>query len=205
MLRSTDSTINAVRPIITTHADHEYTMNTLQLETPRLLLTAMQATDRDFFFALNHNQEAMRYIDDPRTDNNIDTRFSERLLDWTAEASHWLTLIIRKKDDGTPMGMHGFLPEWVPYRQAELGYMMLPQWHGQGFALEATRAVVDYAFKTCGFHKLKATVTQGNLASERLLKRAGFQLEGRLRDNFQLGGEWYDDMKYGLLASDLRP
>lgn len=180
-------------------------MTELVLETPRLLLTTLQPGDRDFFFAMNHNLQAMRYIDDPRSDANIDERFISRLQDWTPESGHWLTLIMRKRDDGQPIGMHGFLAEWDPYRQAELGYMMLPEWHGQGFALEATRAVVNYAFEQCCFHKLVATVTDGNQASSHLLERAGFQLEGRLRDNFRLGGEWVDDLKYGLLAHDPRP
>jgi RimJ/RimL family protein N-acetyltransferase len=37
-----------------------------------------------------------------------------------------------------------------------------------------------------------------------LLNKLGFVQEGRLRDNFQLAGTWYDDIKLGLLASEFQ-
>lgn len=64
--------------------------------------------------------------------------------------------------------------------------------------------MLDFAVNACGFHKLTATVTAGNLASRGLLESCGFQLEGTLRDNYRLAGQWCDDWLFGLLAAEFQ-
>ena len=45
---------------------------------------------------------------------------------------------------------------------------------------------------------------RGQPASRGLLESCGFQLEGTLRDNFRLAGQWYDDWLFGLLAAEFQ-
>jgi RimJ/RimL family protein N-acetyltransferase len=52
---------------------------------------------------------------------------------------------------------------------------------------------------------MKATVTEGNIASASLLERVGFIQEGRIRDNFKLNQQWHNDLIYGLLNSEFSP
>lgn len=51
----------------------------------------------------------------------------------------------------------------------------------------------------CEFHKLKASVVEGNWASRRVLEHSGFELEGTLRDNYLLRGQWVNDWVFGRL------
>lgn len=111
---------------------------------------------------------------------------------------------MREKASEDAVGMTGFRPQWHPYRQAEVGYGSLPLAQGKGYGKESLRAVLDFAFNACDFHKLTATVTEGNIASRRLLESCGFLLEGTLRDNYQLAGQWRDDWQFGLLVSEFR-
>lgn len=61
------------------------------------------------------------------------------------------------------MGITGFRPHWAPYRQAEVGYGSLPSGRGPGLWQKSLQAVLDFAVNACGFHKLTATVTAGNV------------------------------------------
>ena len=86
--------------------------------------------------------------------------------------------------------------------QAEIGYTFAPGWQGRGYATEAVRAVLDHLFHVKGLHRVSAECDARNVASSRVLERAGFQREGRLRQHTWIKGEWTDDLLYGLLETD---
>lgn len=60
----------------------------------------------------------------------------------------------------------------------------------------------DYAFNEGGIRRLTATVTVGNLASRALLEKAGFVLEGELRENYWLAERWQNDWIFSLLKHE---
>jgi RimJ/RimL family protein N-acetyltransferase len=177
-------------------------MTIVTLETPRLLLTQLCHEDWPFFLQLHRVPEVLRFISDHQSDDELQIRFASRLGAWSKESEQHLCLTVQEKQSGNKIGIYMFMPHWQPFRQTELGYLFFPASQGRGYALEATRAMIEFGFVTCGFHKLIATVTAGNEPSVKLLQKAGFVQEGRLRDNFKLGGNWYDDLKFGLLEAD---
>lgn len=174
----------------------------MHLTTPRLSLHTMTEADWPLFLQLQQDPRVMAFVADPCSEETIRAHFEARLPAWDKTSHHWLCLVIREKATGAALGVTGFLPEWEPFRQAEMGYMMLPEAQGQGYASEALAAVCEFAFDTCGFHRLKALVVEGNRASRRVLEKCGFEWEGTLKDNYQLAGEWESDW---LLARVNRP
>jgi RimJ/RimL family protein N-acetyltransferase len=176
----------------------------MKLVTERLILESITADDWPLFLRLYQDPEVIRYIADPLSEAEIRMRFEARLPAWDKYGEQWLCLVMREKASEDAVGMTGFRPQWHPYRQAEVGYGSLPLAQGKGYGKESLRAVLDFAFNACDFHKLTATVTEGNIASRRLLESCGFLLEGTLRDNYQLAGQWRDDWQFGLLVSEFR-
>jgi RimJ/RimL family protein N-acetyltransferase len=176
----------------------------IELESERLRMTQVAEADWEFFHRVHTTAEVMRYISDPLTDEEIRARFDVRLLPWDKEQPHWLSLVIREKSSGAAAGITGMRPEWMPYQQAEVGFLLLPEFQGRGYAGESLSSVISFAFGECRFHKLKALVTGGNEPSCRALERVGFQREGVIRDNFQLYGQWKDDVLFGLLEHEAR-
>jgi RimJ/RimL family protein N-acetyltransferase len=73
--------------------------------------------------------------------------------------------------------MHHHDPE---RRTIEIGYWLLPRARGHGIATNVARALADYAF-TLGVRRVRARVIVGNVASERVLERAGFTREDVIR------------------------
>ncbi|MGC8402104.1 GNAT family N-acetyltransferase [Enterobacter mori] len=115
-------------------------------------------------------------------------------------AAHWLCLTVRDTDSQAPLGITGYI-----HREedcAEVGFLFAPAAHGKGYGFESLRALCDYAFLQGGIRRLTATVTAGNIASKRVLEKTGFQLEGELRENYYLGGQWQNDWLFGLLKHE---
>jgi RimJ/RimL family protein N-acetyltransferase len=172
----------------------------VKIVTPRLSAESLSEADWPFFLALEQNPEVMRYVDDSRPEGEIREAFESRLPPWTPGAEHWLCLLVRETATGMPVGLTGYI-----HREpdcAEVGFLFAPEAHGRGFATESLRAVCDFAFTTGEIRRLIATVTEGNSASRRVLEKAGFVLEGELRESFLIGGKWHNDWVLGLLRHE---
>jgi ribosomal-protein-alanine N-acetyltransferase len=73
-----------------------------------------------------------------------------------------------------------------------LGYAVAEDKQGNGFATEAVRAVVQYAFTEIKLHRVMANYIPTNEKSGKVLKRAGFVVEGYAHDYLYLNGKWQD-------------
>ncbi|TON84374.1 GNAT family N-acetyltransferase, partial [Vibrio parahaemolyticus] len=86
---------------------------------------------------------------------------------------HWLCLTIFDANTQQPIGITGFVLE---EDKAEVGYLLLPEFHGQQFGTETLNALLHWAETTHDILRFSATVTEGNVASERVLTKCGFEL-----------------------------
>ena len=84
----------------------------------------------------------------------------------------------------------------------EMGYLLHPDYWGQGIVTEAARALINLAFKELGLHKIELTCFGYNLQSQRVAEKLGFTLEARIRDRKDAQGNRCDDLRYGLLKSE---
>src|SRR6266498_2626432 len=86
--------------------------------------------------------------------------------------------------DGAAAGGIGvFLQEDVERYSAEIGYWLGEAYWGRGLATSAVQRFTEYAFEAFGLCRIYATVFAWNPASCRVLEKAGYQLEGRLRQS----------------------
>ncbi|MFF8770204.1 GNAT family N-acetyltransferase [Kitasatospora sp. NPDC015120] len=89
-----------------------------------------------------------------------------------------------------------------PHGAAHLGYALRRDVWGLGYAGEVVGLLRDLAFGPLGLHRLEARADVGNAASIRVLTRAGFRLEGRVRHDYRRHDGWRDAYQYALLADD---
>ena len=89
------------------------------------------------------------------------------------------------------------------YRQnAELGYWLAEPFWGRGIITEAVRAMVRYGFEAYPLHRIHAEVFARNAASGRVLEKAGFTYEARLRSNVIKDGQLLDSLVYSILRDE---
>lgn len=106
--------------------------------------------------------------------------------------------------DGDAVGGIGFvLSHDVERVSSEVGYWLGEAVWGRGIATEALIAITRYAIEAHGFTRLFALPFAHNVASCRVLEKAGYSLEARLRNSAIKEGRICDQLQYAFIASEL--
>ena len=168
------------------------------LETERLVLRPIETADWRVLFPIMSDPVVMAHWDSVEIEDPdlVERMIAAEMEDMAAEvAFHWA---IERQGSGAFLGACDLSDiDWRHHR-GEVGFVLArPAW-GQGYGLEAMRAVVDHA-AALGLKRLWARAHAGNLRSERLLQRLGFEEEGYLRGHIQRAGERRDCKIFGLL------
>jgi RimJ/RimL family protein N-acetyltransferase len=172
------------------------------LETERLRLRPFADADADDLFALQSNVHVLRYWDSPPwVDRTSVARFLARCQQMAEEGSGARVAIERTCDQAF-VGWCTF-NSWNPdFRSASLGYCLGQAAWGRGYATEAARALLEWAFDTLDLNRVQAEADTRNVASARVLEKLGFVLEGTLREDCIVNGDVSDSWVYGLLRRD---
>lgn len=105
--------------------------------------------------------------------------------------------------DGRASGSIGYdRDEDVFCRAAEVGYWLGRAHWGRGIATAALEVLGDHVFATTDIVRLYAGVFAWNPASARVLEKAGYVLEGRLRSAVWKDGELVDELLYARVRED---
>ena len=87
----------------------------------------------------------------------------------------------------------------VARRSAEIGYWLGEEVWGRGIATDALLAVTDYAFANFDLCRLYANVFAWNPAPARVLEKAGYSFEGRLKRSVTKDGQTIDQLMYAII------
>jgi RimJ/RimL family protein N-acetyltransferase len=91
------------------------------------------------------------------------------------------------------------------HRQVEVGYVFHPDGGGRGYATEATRALVDFAFAELKAHRVFARTDARNTASAALLTRLEMRQEAHFREAEIFKGVWGEELVFAVLDREWRP
>jgi [ribosomal protein S5]-alanine N-acetyltransferase len=128
-----------------------------------------------------------------------------RHADEMARDEAYSFFVFREEDDALLGGLSlGHVRRGVS-QAATLGYWMGEPYAGKSYMSRAVRAVIGYAFKIQGLHRIEAACLPSNEPSKRLLERVGFQQEGYARAYLNINGQWRDHLLFALLESDPLP
>ena len=148
-----------------------------RLETKRLLLRPMLATDIEALHIIFGDPEVMAAFNHPPFTPEQMQTWLQRNLDHQNEYGYGLFSVIHK-ETGTLIGDCGL--EYLESEgAAELGYDFRSDYWNQGYATEAAIAVRDYAFVVLRLPQLISLIRVGNLASKRVAEKVGMRLSGQ--------------------------
>jgi [ribosomal protein S5]-alanine N-acetyltransferase len=99
-------------------------------------------------------------------------------------------------------GVGLMLQEDVARHSAEIGYWLGQAYWGRGIMTDVVRGMTRYAFGSLDLYRVYALVFQWNPASCRVLEKAGYLLEGRLRKAATKDGQLLDQLAYGVTRDD---
>ena len=167
------------------------------IETSRLLLRPARADDLDDLHRVFSDPMAMRYWDrPPYEDISVTAKLLSGLMNQDPARSFDLVV----EADGICIGKAGM------WRTPEIGYILHPDYWGQGLAFEALSAFLPRAFARFDREPVfKAECDPRNLASGALLRKLGFRRTRQEKANFRYGDiEWCDTDYYELMRPNLK-
>lgn len=181
----------------------------VRLTGPRLVIREFHHSpgDIDALYAVFGDGEATRYLPfEPRDREDCADQIEQYLEEaMQGERTVYRLAVTRRADAHDParaVPIGNAALTLGGHRSADLGYALRPDTWGNGYAGEITGLLCDLAFGPLGLHRLAARVDVENAASVRVLTRAGFRLEGRIRHDVHLRGAWRDSFQYSLLADE---
>lgn len=150
------------------------------LATPRLVLRCLDLDDAPFFLRLVNEPSFIQNIADKGVRTLEDARENLRNGPIASYARHGHGLWMVELKDGTPIGMCGLIKRDV-LDDVDVGYALLPEFCGQGYAAEAAAAAVAHARDALGLRRVVAVVNAENTRSLHLLGKLGFRYERMVR------------------------
>ena len=144
------------------------------LETPRLALRRFTRDDLDWFAALSADAEVSRYLGGPRDRPTAEAMFEARILRYYEEHPGfgiWLTV---ERESGRRVGYH-LLNNIQGESMIQVGYTLVKDAWGHGYASEMALAVVRYGFVDLHVPRINGIASLGNHPSHRVLEKAGLR------------------------------
>ena len=143
-------------------------------ETERLLLRQWRAEDFDDYAAYYADDKTAKYVGGVSDRNQAWRRMAAVVGHWILRGyGYWA---VEEKQSGTFVGCVGlWFPEGWP--ELELGYWLMPNMHGKGYATEAGVQSRDYAWRIVGAKSLVSYIHPENEPSKRVAERLGARFE----------------------------
>jgi len=174
----------------------------IRLVTERLIVRDPLPTDIEDWHRLLSDSETMYYLQDIMTRSLGESR--ENLNAAVLEAQNpdraKYFFAVEEKDTGAFIGTVGYtVTQNTPVgKLADAGYFLLPEYHGHGYATEAFREVIRYAFQDGGVYRISAGCIKENQRSERVMQKCGLVKEAERKAYVWHDGRRKDRAEYQL-------
>lgn len=153
----------------------------MSIETERLRLRSFQSDDDGFVLRIFNDPSFLRFVGDRsvRTLDQARSYIDARLLP-VHHSSGMGPFLVQLKPTGSPIGFCTlFQRDWL--QAPDLGFAFLPEHRAKGYAVEASRALLEHARISLKCTTMVAIAAPENTASDRLLRKLGFRPDGTVR------------------------
>lgn len=146
-------------------------------ETERLQLRGIRPDDAQFLFDLLNSPDWIANIGDRKVhDLDAARRYAIYRIYLGYRKSGFGFWLMERKSDSALLGMCGLIKRDF-LDDVDIGYALLPQYYGQGYAVEAAKAVSNFAKETLQLPSLAAITIESNKPSQRVLEKLGMRFE----------------------------
>lgn len=174
------------------------------IKTNRLHLLPMNESDISFIQDLAANPVSFKYDREnaPQSDEVAERcewyiKKTETLPD--KGAILWIVI-----GNDVKIGEVHVVCNWEETHEWEIGWYLLPEYWGKGYATEAAKSVIVYVFTNFKINRLAAFLNAENERSAALAERIGMLKEGRMRETKLVNGIYYDEYVFSILKREFR-
>jgi ribosomal-protein-alanine N-acetyltransferase len=169
------------------------------IETERLLLRRVTIDDANDIFILRSNPETMKFIPRPLLKSAEDALVLIAEIESKINTNVGINWAITLKDNPKLLGIIGYYRMQPENYRAEIGYILVPEFHGKGIIPEAVNRLIIYGFEDLKLHSIEAVIDPENYASEKVLQKCGFVKEAHFKESEFYDGRFLDKVIYSLL------
>jgi RimJ/RimL family protein N-acetyltransferase len=171
--------------------------------TERMRLRPYTLDDFDEFFDLHNRDDVSRYLPWETRDEEAARAALQRHQELVVEVDdQGVSLAGFDLETGRLVGEFVLILRSVEHRRGELGYVVHPDFQGQGMAVEGGRHILEIAFDKMKLHRMIARIDARNRPSATVLGKLGFRHEAHLVQNELFKGEWSDEDDFAMLRSE---
>ncbi|HEV7639603.1 MAG TPA: GNAT family N-acetyltransferase [Gaiellaceae bacterium] len=175
------------------------------LETERLVLRAFEESDLDALYKAHSDVEVARWLyNEPRTLEETRDLLGRKIAGELLAEDDWVSAAVIERETGNFVGDVALHWVSVEHKTGEIGFIFDPDYQGRGYATDAARALIDFAFDGMGFHRVIGRAEARNVASARVLEKLGMRLEAHFVENEWIKGEWSSELVYAMLEHEWR-
>jgi RimJ/RimL family protein N-acetyltransferase len=148
------------------------------LETERLVLRRLTVEDAPFLLRLLNEPSWLQFIGDRgvRTLDDARRYVLEGPIDMYERLGFGLYATTLQEDESAPIGICGLVKR-AGLDDVDIGFALLPEFWGKGYAYEAAAAVMAYAKEVVGLRRVVAITSLDNESSAKLLGKIGLRFE----------------------------
>lgn len=174
-----------------------------RIATKRLELRPVRMADADAFFDHARIPEVAKNAGFlPKSISATKKYIRRSMAEWRKAKPERMTFSILLKPKGAWIGSLEI--RWLYEGIGEVGFFIHPSHWGNGYATEASRAALAWAFTRCGAHRIQGSCWVKNAPSIRVLRKLGLRKEGRLRGYARVADQFQDDFLFGVTLSGWR-
>ena len=174
------------------------------LETDRLILRKMTPDDAEAMFAYASDPEVTRYVTWETHRSIEDSRSFLELALGKYESGEEPDWGIVYKGDHRFVGACGIVGWVTEHARAEVGFVLSREYWGRGLMSEAVRTMLSFGFERMGLNRIEARCVAENVASARVMEKAGMTHEGTLRQREYIKRAYRDMEIYSILSNEFR-
>lgn len=173
----------------------------------RIVLREWKKDDYELFQSIFTNEQIMRYayLDCFESEEELQLYFKEVLDNTVSKFRKAYEYAVFLKSNDSFIGF----ADIEIYKKnefgghGEIGYFLLPQYWGKGYATEIAKLLIEIGFLHVGLHRLCASCHIENKKSEHIMKKIGMKKEGQIRQVRFKNGTWHDELRYSILKEEI--
>ena len=168
----------------------------------------MLLTDVDDLLEYQSNPEIVRYIPWPQRTMEQVKKAAEAVIKTCTiqlnENKDFIVLVWELKSSGKVIGQSNMMLVSKENKCANIGWVTHQDFQRQGYAFEATKALLDYAFTNTDVHRIIADIDTRVHESAALAEKLGMRREATYLDGEFFKGEWCDMWLYAILKREFQ-
>jgi aminoglycoside 6'-N-acetyltransferase len=179
---------------------------TLRIETERLILRPMLMSDVEDLYEYQSNPEIVRYIPWPARTMEQVKEAAQKTIDTAKsdleEINDYIVLVWEQKNSGKVIGQSNMGLISKEHKTSNIGWVTHQDFQSKGYAFEATKSLLAYAFTNLDLHRVIADIDTRVQISANLAEKLGMRREGTFVEGEFFKGEWCDMWLYSILKRE---